>query len=120
MSENEVLNALVSSKSTEKDENSLFKRIERIRKKLNELKYRFSKSKLNETKKDLYEIENKKNLFRSEDIERYLSDLEKVPFKAKKYYDYDDNEYKRIKRVKDLFDLSIEQDYHKPIVTNGN
>ena len=35
------------------------------------------------------------------------------------YYDYDDTEYKGIKEVKDLFDLSIDGDYYKPIITNG-
>ena len=40
-------------------------------------------------------------------------------FKPKKYYDYDDTEYKGIRDVKDLFDLSIDEDYYKPIITNG-
>ena len=39
--------------------------------------------------------------------------------KTKKYYDYDDNEYKGIRHLKDLFDLSIDEDYYKPIITNG-
>ena len=37
----------------------------------------------------------------------------------KKYYDYDDTEYKGIRDAKDLFDLSIDEDYYKPIITNS-
>ena len=40
--------------------------------------------------------------------------------KKKKYYDYDDTEYRGIKDVKDLFDLSIDKDYYKPIITKGS
>ena len=39
--------------------------------------------------------------------------------KTKKYYDYDDFEYRGIRNVKDLFDLSIDEDYYKPIITKG-
>ena len=45
--------------------------------------------------------------------------LEENLSKTKKYYDYDDTEYKGIRDVKDLFDLSIDEDYYKPIITNG-
>ena len=48
-----------------------------------------------------------------------IKKIEKNLFKTKKYYDYDDIEYKRIKSVKKLFDLSIDKDYYKPIMTNG-
>ena len=34
-------------------------------------------------------------------------------------YDYDDTEYKVIRNVKDLFDLSIDEEYYKPIITNS-
>ena len=37
----------------------------------------------------------------------------------KKYYNYDDTVYKGIRDVKDLFDLSIDEDYYKRIITNG-
>ena len=41
-----------------------------------------------------------------------------------KYHDYDDYEYKGIKGIKDLFKLSIDKDYYKPILVksgyNGN
>ena len=35
------------------------------------------------------------------------------------YDDYDDTEYKGIKDVKDLFDLPVDEDFYKPIKTNG-
>ena len=63
----------------------------------------------------------KKNLFESKikEIKRNLTELEQYLFKPKNYYDYDDIEYKGIRDVKDLFDLSIDEDYCKPRITNG-
>ena len=53
-------------------------------------------------------------------LEKNLHELEKNLSKKKKYYDYDyDTEYKRIRDVKDLFDLSLDEDYYKPITTNS-
>ena len=68
-----------------------------------------------EIRKNLYEIENEKNLFESKikDIERNLTELEENLSKTKKYYDYDDIEYRGIKNVRDLFDLSIDEDYYR-------
>ena len=34
------------------------------------------------------------------------------------YYDYGDTEYKRTSEVRNLFDLSIDEDYYKPVNTN--
>ena len=81
----------------------------------------FSKSKINGIRKKLYNIENEKNLFESKikRIERNLTELEENLSKAKKYYDYDDIEYNGIRDVKDLFDLSIDEDYYKPIITKS-
>ena len=39
--------------------------------------------------------------------------------KPQKYYDYDDTEYKGIRDVKYLFDLSVNEDYYKPIIINS-
>ena len=44
--------------------------------------------------------------------------LEKNISKLKKYYDYDDIEYRGIRDAKNLFDLSINEDYYKPIRIN--
>ena len=53
------------------------------------------------------------------EIERNLIELEENLSKTKKDYNYDDNEYKGISDVKDLLDLSIDEDYYKPITTNS-
>ena len=99
MSEDELLSALTSSKPVRK----------------------FSKSKMNEIRTNLYEIENKRNLFASKikEIERNLTELEENISKTKKYYDYDDTEYKEIRDVKYLFDLSIDEDCYKPKIAKG-
>ena len=52
------------------------------------------------------------------EIEENLLELKRNVFKTKMYYDYDDNEYKGIKDVKGLFDLSVDEDCYKPITTN--
>ena len=74
---------------------------------------RLSKPKIKEIRTDLYRIKNKKDLStqKIEKIEKNLS-------KLKKYHDYDRIEYKGIRDVKNLFDLSIDEDYYKPIKTN--
>ena len=50
------------------------------KKKFNELKDRFSKSKIKEIRKDLYKIENKKNLstLKIKKIEKNFLELEKI------------------------------------------
>ena len=65
MREDKLLNALTSSKPVKKYEKPNFSkaRIGKIEKKFNELKYRFSKSKIKEISRNLYEIRIKKNLF---------------------------------------------------------
>ena len=96
-------------------------RIEKIRKELNESRHKFSKSKINKIRKNLYEIENAKNLSASKitEIEKNILKLEKNLSKSKKYYYYDDVEYKGKIDVKDLFDLSVDEDYYKPILINS-
>ena len=108
MSEDRLLSALKESlKESEKNfddrklkTNFSKARIEKIRKEFKESRHKFSKSKINETRRNLTELEE--NLY-----------------KTKKYYDYDDIEYKGIRNIKDLFDLSIDEDYRKPIITKG-
>ena len=88
---------------------------------MNESRYKFSKSKIKEIRRSLYEIENEKNLFapKIKEIEKNLLELGKDLFISKKYYDYDDIEHKGIRNVRNLFDFSIDEDYFKPIITNG-
>ena len=79
------------------------------------------KSKINEIRKSLYGIENEKSLFESKikEIERNLTELEENLSKTKKYYGYDNTEYRGIRDVKDLFDSSIDEDYYKPVIIKG-
>ena len=69
MSESELLSALTLSTPVRKDEkpktNFSEARTEKIRKEFNESSHKFSKSKINEIRRNLYEIENEKNLFES-------------------------------------------------------
>ena len=94
MSEDELLSALTSLKPVKKG-----KIIEKIRKEFNESRYRFSKLKIKEIRKNLYEIENEKNPSESniKEIERNLTELEENLFKTKKYYDSHDTEHRGIK-----------------------
>ena len=64
-------------------------------------------------------MENEKNRFAAKikEIRKNLIELEENVFKLKKYYDYDNIEYKGKRNVKDLFDLSIDEDYYKPMIT---
>ena len=92
-----------------------------MRKEFNESRYKFSKLKIKEIRKNLYEIENEKNPSESKikEIERNLTKLEENLSKTKKYYNYDDTEYRGLKNVRDFFDLSIDEDYYKPIISRG-
>ena len=99
-----------------------------MKKEFNESRYKFSKFKIKQIRKNLYEKENEKNPSESKkkkrEIERNLAELEENLSKTKKYYDYDyfdydDTEYRGIRNVRDLFDLSIEEDYYKLIITKS-
>ena len=76
-------------------------KIKKIWKDFNKLRDRFLKPKIKEIRKSLYEIENKKNLSESKikEIEKNLLDLEESLSELKKYYDYDDAEYKGIRDI---------------------
>ena len=63
-------------------------------------------------------MENKKGLSASKKAKKYLNKLEERIYKLNKYYDYDDAEYRGIKEINNLFDLSIREDYYKPIIVN--
>ena len=109
MSEDRLLSAFKESESLKESQNNFDDtkrktnfskaRIEKIRKEFNESRYKFSKSRINKVRKNLYEMENEKNLFASKikEIETNITELEENLSKTKKYYDYDDTEYKIIK-----------------------
>ena len=111
MSEDELLRALTSSKPVKKDRKPKTDfskaRIEKIRKEFHDARHKFSKLKRNEIRKNLYKTETEKSLSESKikEIERNLNELEENLSKTKKYYDYDDIEYRGITNVRDLFDL---------------
>ena len=107
MSKGELLSALTPSKPAKKGKKQKKKdfskaRIEEIRKEFNELRYKFSKLKIKEIRKNLYEKENEKNLSESKikEIEKNLTELEENLSKTKKYYDYDDSEFRGIRNVR--------------------
>ena len=125
MSKGELLSVLTPSKQAQKGKKTKtsFSRakIEKLRKDFNESRYKFSKLKIKEIRKNLYETENEKSPSESKikEIERKYTKLEENLSKTKTYYDYDDIEYRRIRNVRDSFDLSIGEDYYKPIIAKS-
>ena len=114
MSKERLINSLNESEPVKESEKNFDDaRIKKIKKDLNELRDTLSKRKIKKTRKVLYRIENKK----IKEIEKNLPKLEKRLSKLKKYYDYDDVEYKG-RDVKNLFNLSINEDYYEPIKIN--
>ena len=52
-------------------------------------------------------------------MKKNLTELEENLSKTKKYYEYDDSQYRGIGNVRDLFDLLINEDYYKPIIVKS-
>ena len=121
MSKERLLSALSKSKLVESKISFDDKKLKKIREDFNKLRDRFLKLKIEEIRKNLYEIKNKKNLSYSKikEIEENLLELEKKFSRLKKYRDYDDAEYKGIRDIWNLFNQSIDKDYYKPIKTNS-
>ena len=111
MSKDKLLSALKSSEDKS--------RIEKIREEIKELSQKFSRLEIREIKKKLYETENKKGLSASKKTKKYFDKLEDRIYELKTYYNYDDAQYKGITDIKGLFDLSIDEDYYKPIKVNS-
>ena len=107
------------SRAPKASENKNKTRIDEIREEIKELGYKLSRQELKEVKKNLYEIESKKGCLESKKTKKYLNKLEERIHKLNKYYDYDDVKYRGISETKDLFDLSISEDYYKPIIVNS-
>ena len=63
MSKDRLLSALKVSESLNFDDTETKMRIKKIRKELEESRHKFSKSKIKDTKTNLYEIENEKECF---------------------------------------------------------
>ena len=77
-----------------------------------------------EIKKELYEIENKKNLSDKEKEKIHDNLLELVNKLNKKeksrYYDRDDLYYHGIRDIENLFDADNNEDYYKPILVESS
>ena len=112
MSKEMLLSALDESESAGSGNNFNNARIKKIREDFNKLRDRFLKPKIKEIRRNLYEIENKKNLSKSKikEIEQNLIESEESLFKLNKYYDYDDIKYKEIRDVENLFNWSTSED----------
>ena len=98
-------------------------KIRHIKKILNELRDILTKECIREIKKNLYEIENKKNLSKleKERINEYLTQLVKIRNKKEKYryHDRDDLDYYGIRDIENLFGKVDEEDYNKPILVKS-
>ena len=121
MSKEKLLSALDESErnSIERSVNNFnHDRIKKIREDIDKLTDRFLKPKIKEIRRNLYEIENKKNLSKSKikEIEQNLVELEESLFKLNMYYDYDDDKYYGIRNIENLFG-EFDEDYYKPIKT---
>ena len=57
---------------------------------------------------------------KSKRLKKNLTELEENLSKTKNYCDYDDSEYRGIRNVRDVFDLSIDEDYYKPIIAKSS
>ena len=106
------------------------KKIKEIKKEFNELRYGFSKSKINEFRRSIDNIKKQKDLSAPEikETEKNLHKLEKSIFNLKKYYDYDDTKYRRLRDIENLFNGNllnrvapniIDREYYKPIKTKS-
>ena len=118
----EVLKYKILSALKKSEKNFDKTRIEEIRTKFNDSRHKLFKSKINKIRKYFYEIENKKDLSASriKEIKENLLELEMTISKTKKYYGTEyDTEYSGIRDVKNLFDLSIDEDYYKPIISKS-
>ena len=118
-STNELLQTIKENKGNQKQSRNK-KRIDDIRENLKYLSYKLSKSELKDIKKNLYNIEKRKQV-NSERTNKYLDELDKKKIlKLDGYHqDYDHSEYRGIKDLRDLFELSINKDYYKPTLAKS-
>ena len=116
MSKERLLSALNESERSVNNFNNA--RIKEIREDFNKLRDILLKPKIKEIRRNLDEIENKKNLSKSKikEIEQNLIELEESFFKLNMYYDYDDDKYYGIRNIENLFG-EFDEDYYKPIKT---
>ena len=103
-STNELFQTIKENKGNQKQSKNK-KKIDDIKDGLKDLSYKLSKSELKEIKKNLYNIEKRKQ-FESKKTNKYLDELYKKILKLDGYHqDYDDYEYRGIKELRGLFKL---------------
>ena len=97
MSKERLLSVLSESEQIKSENHFDDKKFKKIRKDFNKLRDRFSKSKIKEIRKNLYDIKNPKNLLTQtiKEIEENLFKLEECLSNLKKYRHQDDFEHKR-------------------------
>ena len=122
-SSDRLLNALISSIPVRKGEIPKISkvRIGKVEREFKKLNHKLSKPIRDEIRRNLYEMKNWKNLFTLgiKKAEKSLDELESFLSRTQKYHDCDDAEYKGIKDIEGLFDLSIDEDYYKPIIVKS-
>ena len=117
-STNKLLQTIKENKGNQKQSKNK-KRIDTTREELKDLRYKLSKKELEDIRKNLYNIEKTKQ-FNSIKTNKYLDELDEKILKLDGYYqDYDDSEYIGIKDLRDLFKLSINEDYYKPTLAKS-
>ena len=116
-SNDKLLQAIKENKNNKKQSKNK-ERIDNIREDLKNLNYKLSKSELQKIRENFYNIEKTKQ-FNSKKTNKYLDELNKKILKLEKYHYHDDYEYRGIKNIKDLFELSIDKDYYKPILVKS-
>ena len=92
------MQAIKENKKQKKIMSKNEERINTIREQLKDLSYKLSRSELKEIKKNLYNIEERKQ-FESKKTKRYLDELDKKILKLDKYHYHDDYEYRGIKNI---------------------
>ena len=98
-------------------------RIKGIKKILNELRDSLTKEYRKKIKKKLYKIENTKipSKLQKEEINEYLTELERILNKKEKYryHDRDDPDYHGIRDIEVLLSEADEKDYYKPLLVKS-
>ena len=117
-SNDDLLQAIKENKKQQKIMSKNEERINTIRQELKDLSYKLSRSELKELKKNLYNIEERKQ-FESKKTKRYLDELDKKILKLDKYHYHNDYEYRGIKNIQNFLKLSIDKDYYKPILVKS-
>ena len=117
-SNDDLLQAIKENKKQQKIMSKNEERINTIRQELKDLSYKLSRSELKELKKNLYNIEERKQ-FQSKKTKRYLDELDKKILKLDKYHYHNDYEYRGIKNIQNFLKLSIDKDYYKPILVKS-